>query len=56
MLLAAWHATLDHPAFVTSAIREIIGSPPRTFFQWAVDNAGAFSTVAPAERPPYNQA
>jgi uncharacterized protein YbjT (DUF2867 family) len=42
MLLGAWHATLGHRAFVTGAIREILGSPPRTFHQWAVDNAAAF--------------
>ena len=42
MLLAAWHATLGHPAFVTSAVQEIVGSPPRTFYQWAADNAAGF--------------
>jgi uncharacterized protein YbjT (DUF2867 family) len=43
MLLSAWRATLGHPAFVTSAIQEILGSPPRTFYQWAADNASAFA-------------
>ena len=43
MLLAAWRATLGRPAFVTSAIQEILGSPPRTFYQWAADNATAFA-------------
>lgn len=43
MLLGAWQATLGHPAFVTSAIQEIVGSPPRTFYQWAADNAAAFA-------------
>ena len=43
MLLTAWEATLGHPAFVTSAVEEIVGSPPRTFYQWAVDNAAAFA-------------
>jgi uncharacterized protein YbjT (DUF2867 family) len=42
MLLAAWQATLGHPAFVTSAVQEITGSPPRTFYRWAADNAAAF--------------
>jgi uncharacterized protein YbjT (DUF2867 family) len=42
MLLLAWAATLDHAAYVTSTVREILGSPPRTFYQWAVDNAAAF--------------
>jgi len=43
MLLAAWQATLGRPAFVTSAVQEIVGSPPRTFYQWAADNAAAFA-------------
>ena len=42
MLLNAWQAALGHPAFVTSAVHEILGSPPRTFYQWAADNAAAF--------------
>jgi uncharacterized protein YbjT (DUF2867 family) len=43
MLLGAWQAALGRPAFVTSAIEEITGSPARTFFQWAADNASAFA-------------
>lgn len=43
MLLAAWQATLGHTAYVTSAVEEITGSPPRTFAQWAADNAAAFT-------------
>jgi uncharacterized protein YbjT (DUF2867 family) len=42
MLLDAWRATLGRPAFVTSAIQEVVGSPPRTFARWAADNAAAF--------------
>jgi uncharacterized protein YbjT (DUF2867 family) len=42
MLLGAWRATLGHPAFVTSVIQDIVGSPARTFYQWAADNAAAF--------------
>jgi uncharacterized protein YbjT (DUF2867 family) len=49
MLLAAWRATLGRSAFVTSTVEEIVGSPPRTFYQWAADNAAAF---ADAEPPP----
>jgi uncharacterized protein YbjT (DUF2867 family) len=45
MLLDAWHATLGTPAFVTSAIQEILGLPARTFSQWAGDNAAAFRRV-----------
>jgi uncharacterized protein YbjT (DUF2867 family) len=53
MLLAAWRATLGRPAFVTSAVQEILGSPARTFYQWAADHASAFAgpragTDAPA--------
>ena len=43
MLLGAWQAALGRPAFVTSAVQEILGSPPRTFHQWAVDHASAFA-------------
>jgi uncharacterized protein YbjT (DUF2867 family) len=43
MLLAAWGATIGHPALVTSTVAELLGSPPRTFRQWAVDHAGAFT-------------
>ena len=50
MLLDAWRATLGRPAFVTSAIQEIVGLPPRTFAQWAADNAAAFAN--PALSPP----
>lgn len=43
MLLGAWRAALGRPAFVTCAIEEILGSPPRTFSRWAADNASAFA-------------
>lgn len=42
MLLAAWKAALGQPAFVTTAVHDILGAPPRTFAQWAADNAAAF--------------
>jgi hypothetical protein len=42
MLLSAWRATLGHPAFVTSTVAAIVGSPARTFRQWAADHADAF--------------
>ena len=42
MLLDAWQAALGRPAFVTSAVHEILGSPPRTFYQWAADHKAAF--------------
>jgi uncharacterized protein YbjT (DUF2867 family) len=43
MLLAAWRATIGHPAFVTSTLFEILGSPPRSFRQWVADHATAFT-------------
>jgi hypothetical protein len=42
MLLAAWGATTGRPAFITSAVSDILGSAPRSFRQWAADNAAAF--------------
>jgi uncharacterized protein YbjT (DUF2867 family) len=45
MLLAAWGATLGRPAYVTATVSDILGSPPRTFRQWAADHAAAFASV-----------
>jgi uncharacterized protein YbjT (DUF2867 family) len=42
MLLTAWGATIGRPAFVTTTVSDILGSPPRTFRQWAADHAAAF--------------
>ena len=42
MLLAAWGATIGHPAYVTSTVLDILGSAPRSFRQWAADHADAF--------------
>lgn len=42
MLLAAWGATIGRPALVTSTVSDLVGSPARTFRQWAVDHAAAF--------------
>jgi hypothetical protein len=52
MLLAAWRATLGRPAFVTSAVEEIVGSPPRTVRQWAADNAATFADTGRASEAP----
>ncbi|MFJ8689715.1 NAD(P)H-binding protein [Micromonospora wenchangensis] len=46
MLLTAWNAALGQPAYLTSTVAEILGTPPRTFRQWAADHATAF-TVDP---------
>ena len=43
MLMTAWQATLGHRAYVTSTVRDVLGSPPRTFGQWAADHTAAFS-------------
>jgi uncharacterized protein YbjT (DUF2867 family) len=42
MLLAAWGAAMGRPAFVTSTVANLVGSPARTFDQWAADHAEAF--------------
>ena len=42
MLLDAWAAAAGQPAFVTSTVAEITGSPARTFFDWATDHAAQF--------------
>ncbi len=42
MLLDAWAAALGRPAFVTSTVAEITGSPARTFRDWAADHAADF--------------
>ncbi len=42
MLLAAWGATIGRPAFITSTVFDILGSPPRSFRQWVADHATEF--------------
>jgi uncharacterized protein YbjT (DUF2867 family) len=42
MLLTAYGAAVDRPAYVTSTVREITGTPATTFRQWAVDHAADF--------------
>src|SRR5580700_3877290 len=41
MLLNAWGATMGRPAFITSAVIDILGSA-RSFRQWVADHVGAF--------------
>jgi len=48
MLLNAWCATLGVPALVTPAFAELTGTPPRSFEQWAKDNAACFLPTAAA--------
>jgi uncharacterized protein YbjT (DUF2867 family) len=42
MLLDAWSAAIGQPAFVTSTVAEITGTPARTFLDWATDHAPDF--------------
>ncbi|MGB9465390.1 MAG: NAD(P)H-binding protein [Candidatus Acidiferrum sp.] len=42
MLLDAWAAAIGQPAHVTSTVAEIAGATPKTFLQWATDNASRF--------------
>jgi uncharacterized protein YbjT (DUF2867 family) len=42
MLLAAWDATMGHPAYVTSSVADLLGRPAGTFHQWATDHSSAF--------------
>jgi uncharacterized protein YbjT (DUF2867 family) len=44
MLLDAWAATTGRPAFVSSAVADILGSA-RTFRQWVTDHAAAISAL-----------
>lgn len=42
MLLNAWAAAMGQPAFVTSTVTEITGTPARTFRDWVSDHAAEF--------------
>ncbi|HKQ73651.1 MAG TPA: NAD(P)H-binding protein [Blastocatellia bacterium] len=42
MLLNAWAAAIGQPAFVTSAVANITGTPALTFRDWAIDHAAEF--------------
>jgi uncharacterized protein YbjT (DUF2867 family) len=42
MLLDAWHAAVGLPAYVTTSVRELTGTPARTFRQWVDDHLDAF--------------
>jgi uncharacterized protein YbjT (DUF2867 family) len=42
MLLDAWAAAIGQPAYVSSTFAEIMGTPPRTFVEWATDHAAEF--------------
>src|SRR5579864_8325795 len=42
MLLDAWAAAIGQPAFVTSTVAELTGTPARTFHDWVTDHAAKF--------------
>lgn len=44
MLLAAWGAAAGIPAYVTSTVAEVTGTPARTFADWVGAHTGAFQT------------
>jgi uncharacterized protein YbjT (DUF2867 family) len=46
MLLSAYAAAVDRPAFVTSTIEEVTETPARTFREWAIDHAADFAKVS----------
>ena len=41
MLLDAWAATIGRPAYVTSTVLDVLGSPPRSFRESVADQAAA---------------
>ncbi|MFI2713502.1 NAD(P)H-binding protein [Micromonospora sp. NPDC018662] len=45
MLLAAWRATVGHPAHVTATVSHVLGTPARTFRQWTADHVTAFTSA-----------
>jgi uncharacterized protein YbjT (DUF2867 family) len=42
MLMNAWAAAVDRPAWVTDAVNELLGRPARSFADWARDHAQLF--------------
>jgi uncharacterized protein YbjT (DUF2867 family) len=42
MLLDAWAAAIGQPAFVTSTVADITGTPARAFADWVADHAAEF--------------
>jgi hypothetical protein len=52
MLMRAWAGGMGLPAFMTSTVAEITGTPARTFRDWATENAAQFRAPEPATEPP----
>ena len=47
MLLDAYAAAVDRPAFVTSTVADVTGTPARSFRDWVVDHADEFASRIP---------
>ncbi|MFI5227893.1 MAG: NAD(P)H-binding protein [Gemmatimonadales bacterium] len=45
MLLNAWGATVGHPAYVTTTVADITGTPARSFHDWVVSQVDSFRTT-----------
>jgi hypothetical protein len=45
MLLAAWGAAVGHPAFVTTTVADLTGSPARPFHDWVAGHADGFRSA-----------
>jgi uncharacterized protein YbjT (DUF2867 family) len=41
MLLSAWSAAMGQPAYMSSAVQDVLARPARTFREWVIDHAGA---------------
>ena len=50
MLLTAYAAAVNRPAFVTSTVAELTGTPAATFRQWADDHVHDFLPRSPAKQ------
>jgi hypothetical protein len=50
MLLGAYAAAVNRPAFVTSTVAELTGTPAATFRQWAEDHAQDFLPDTPPKQ------
>jgi uncharacterized protein YbjT (DUF2867 family) len=42
MLLSAYAAAVGRPAYLTSTVTDVTGTPARTFQRWAADHAAEF--------------
>ena len=49
MLLDAYAAAVDRPAHVTSTVGDVTCTPARSFRDWVVDHAAAFTAI-PTDR------